>query len=711
MNNISRHPFVFISVFFLILSMPEKKYLQVTQINSVKQYAMLADTIIDTKVICQNDDESNAICRHKTAGANQKNNDTLDLNKRKRQTRESTTNNYCNTASPFCTDYEYSFPAGVNADNAESGPNYGCLDTQPNPAWYYMEVLDPGDIIIFMITEPSRDIDFALWGPFDDHITPCTDDLTADCTNCPDNTTHPDFYPSGNLVDCSYDPNWNETAHIYGAQTGEIYILLITNYSNEHCNIIFSQINAGEPGAGSANCDILAPPVDSNSPLCEGETLYLTAMDGPTGCTYFWTGPAGFTSTEQNPVIHNVMLPNAGEYSLKVIFETDTSDVVTTQVDIYQIPTSTFVADKDTVLIGEEVTFTYTGSASASADYYWVFEEGILESGSNQGPCVVHWTLQGDYDVSLVVEENNCTSDSSHKQIHVAYPYSQPLVTTLEASAISPSSANIGGEVTHDGGLEVTDRGFNWGSEPDVISNGTQLPAGTGLGTFSLELESLNPTATYYFVAYAVNDEGMAYGEEKQFTTLSEPPAVITGDASEITFSSATISGKVIFDGGANVTERGFYYCVNPNPESTGNKIFEGEGTGQFSSLLTHLNPSTKYYYKAFASNVSGTEHGAVESFVTENESVFIPNAFMPNSHIQANQIFKPELAASPIAYSLEVFNFWGEKLFSSNDVNIGWDGTVRNSDAPQGTYLYKISYINLAGEEQEFRGAFMLIR
>ncbi|MBK9462704.1 MAG: hypothetical protein IPN94_25650 [Sphingobacteriales bacterium] len=56
--------------------------------------------------------------------------------------------NNCQNADPFCTDSGAGFPASVNNGTAQNGNNYGCLGTQPNPAWYYLQILDPGAIHI-----------------------------------------------------------------------------------------------------------------------------------------------------------------------------------------------------------------------------------------------------------------------------------------------------------------------------------------------------------------------------------------------------------------------------------------------------------------------------------------------------------------------------------------------------------------------------------
>ena len=99
-------------------------------------------------------------------------------------------------------------------------------------------------------------------------------------------------------------------------------------------------------------------------------------------------------------------------------------------------------------------------------------------------------------------------------------------------------------------------------------------------------------------------------------TTISVP-TVITGTASDITTSGAVISGNVISDGGATVTDRGFIYGIDAN--NLTQNLQCGTGTGIYANTLVGLNPSTIYYYKAYATNAEGTAYGEVMSFMTEN--------------------------------------------------------------------------------------------
>ena len=69
----------------------------------------------------------------------------------------------------------------------------------------------------------------------------------------------------------------------------------------------------------------------------------------------------------------------------------------------------------------------------------------------------------------------------------------------------------------------------------------------------------------------------------------------------------------------------------------------------------------------------------------------YLPNAFTPNGD-GLNDIFMPT-ALDILNFEFEVFTTWGEKVFSSNNPQQGWDGTYKGKNCPQGIYLYKIRF------------------
>ncbi|MEI6949684.1 PKD domain-containing protein [Paraflavisolibacter sp. H34] len=80
------------------------------------------------------------------------------------------------------------------------------------------------------------------------------------------------------------------------------------------------------------------PVAGSNSPLCSGNTLNLTATSATPGASYSWTGPGNFTSTEQNPTINNATTAASGMYSVTATLGSCTSVAGTTQVTVTSKP-------------------------------------------------------------------------------------------------------------------------------------------------------------------------------------------------------------------------------------------------------------------------------------------------------------------------------------------------------------------------------------
>lgn len=98
-----------------------------------------------------------------------------------------------------------------------------------------------------------------------------------------------------------------------------------------------------------------------------------------------------------------------------------------------------------------------------------------------------------------------------------------PTVVTGEVTNITSKSAICGGEVISDGNLPVTYRGICWCFHPKPsIDEGSFTIEGNGIGVFSSEMTDLRPNTTYYARAYAMNADGIAYGEDKVFVTPAE---------------------------------------------------------------------------------------------------------------------------------------------------------------------------------------------
>ena len=192
-------------------------------------------------------------------------------------------------------------------------------------------------------------------------------------------------------------------------------------------------------------------------------------------------------------------------------------------------------------------------------------------------------------------------------------------VTTNPITEIMTQSAVAGGCVKDDGGSSVTERGIVYSFSKEPTTSNYKVKSGTGVGEFTCNLTNLQDNAIYYVRAYAINSKGTVYGEERYFTTKEITlPSVYTANVTDISYTSASISGNVTDDGNAEVTERGIVYSKTQNPTTSDTKKRNGSGTGSFTCNLTDLQDGVTYYVRAYATNLKGTAYGEEKSFTTK---------------------------------------------------------------------------------------------
>ncbi|MEM7368204.1 MAG: PKD domain-containing protein [Bacteroidota bacterium] len=97
-------------------------------------------------------------------------------------------------------------------------------------------------------------------------------------------------------------------------------------------------------------------------------------------------------------------------------------------VTVFSLPNSDFVSDPD-VCVNSVTNVSYSGNATAAANYSWDFDGGFVISGSGQGPYTVEWNIPGTKNICLIVEENGCFSTVNCQQIIVN---SNPVVSIME---------------------------------------------------------------------------------------------------------------------------------------------------------------------------------------------------------------------------------------------------------------------------------------
>jgi len=105
-----------------------------------------------------------------------------------------------------------------------------------------------------------------------------------------------------------------------------------------------------------------------------------------------------------------------------------------------------------------------------------------------------------------------------------------------------------------------------------------------------------------------------------QLTTAADAPTISTVAAGSIDYDSATLNGSIDITGGENATQHGFAYGTDSALSTVIATTTLGaySGTGTFNETINSFDPSTTYYFRAYATNGGGTGYGSILNFTTD---------------------------------------------------------------------------------------------
>jgi hypothetical protein len=228
-------------------------------------------------------------------------------------------------------------------------------------------------------------------------------------------------------------------------------------------------------------CDFQSPVASGNSPVCESNTLNLYATFIP-GAVYSWTGPNGFNSSDQNPVISNVGLSAAGMYSVTATLNSCTSQGQNIYVSVNPQPSIPVVSNDSTECLNG--TANLTSSAAQGVIYNWSGPGGFSSNMQNIIINNVQFSDSGLY--SVFVTANSCNSDTAYSNLSV-------ITVPVQPSSISgPVSPCEGASGLVYSVVDVVDVSYNWSVPPGWLitsgqgSNSITVTAGSVSGDISV---------------------------------------------------------------------------------------------------------------------------------------------------------------------------------------------------------------------------------
>ena len=404
--------------------------------------------------------------------------------------------------------------------------------------------------------------------------------------------------------------------------------------------------------------------------------------------TYTWNFGDG--SPEENfpgPThVFNNTTPNDITYTVSLIAESiyGCKDTVVHPVTIYATPMASFTPSPSSQMFPNTIVSISNTTSAGTWQYTWDYGDGTI-SNLSIPPNNVYSTW-GTYTIDLLVEGVHC-SDTASRTVVIIPPVP---VASFNGLATGCRPLQVDFQNTSQYGFS-----YSWNFGDGGISS------------------QLNPSYTYYnpgtyTVTLTVTGDG---GQDVQTQTN-----II--EVYELPTAFFTVSPSVVF--------------IPEEPVLTYNlSNFASSYQWDFGDGFTSTDHSPQHFYTAAGfydvTLIATTANNCVDTFTIVSAveakaegGIKIPNAFTPNSggsnggQVIAgnldNDVFHPILYGVD-KYELNIFNKWGELLFISTDINIGWDGYYRDQLCQQDVYVYKINVTYIDGSSDSYVGDLTLLR
>lgn len=484
----------------------------------------------------------------------------------------------------------------------------------------------------------------------------------------------------------------------------------------------------------------------SFSNVCEVEDVIFTNNTTLSSGSFgnVWDFGDGTSSIDFSPT----HLYTNGTYSILLITTTDSNciDSIRKDITVYLQP----MADYNFVdaCFRNDIVFTDNSSPNAGLSYNWNFDDGNFDSN----PSTAHnYASAGTYEVQFtVVTTDNC-SDSITKSITV-YPQPVPDFSFQNACL---NDANLFNNTTVLATGNIDQWIWDFGDGITAVTANTSHTYTTE-GNFNVSLkavsdfgceDSISKTVTVYPLPTASTSSTIACFEENNALATVFPNEGTPGYNVLWSDDQTTEIANNLFAGTYSVTVFDANNCtftttetVNQQPFPVilqtnfaidtirfGDTINVVSVSGNYDPFLTYnWQPdiglgcdtcqntfaaplvTTTYTITAF-DTLGCVGETSFEVVVVNDYIIFIPNAFTPNGD-GTNDSFRV-FSKGVKNFSLTVFNRWGEKVFLSNNLAEGWDGTFKNERMNPGVFVYLVELEFLDGYTTLRKGSFVLVR
>lgn len=439
---------------------------------------------------------------------------------------------------------------------------------------------------------------------------------------------------------------------------------------------VTAYFTSGITCTNSATASLTINPLLNFTLVPRQQTCYNTPVliEGPPGATsYTWTSSNGFTSNSQNVNIPSAQPNQSGTYTLNLslgpCITTGTSDVlVLTPLSFTLVPLDREICRGDGILLE-------AGATGGSENYAYTWNPSVFLS-SNNGSVQTGNPL-GTTIYNLMVHDIACPNYTIvHSfSVNVKQP-PQPDLKLDMTEGCAPFC------MVYDANTDSTafNTVYDFGGSTQIQNDTALYYCLTTPGTYSLKINTVGKNGCSGSYDYPVP----IVVHPKPGTSMFLDPEL------------PTVTDLITFSASNNVEPVSYTWLVS-NPslsgfDTTSNKSFQinYENAGIYPVVL--ITKTDK--------ECADTVTKYVE--IKDNFNVFIPNTFTPNGD-GLNDLFQLKGSGFKAEdFRMEIFDRWGVLVYSTDDIEKGWDGTVKGITAKDGIYIYSINLVGSNGEGRE---------
>lgn len=309
--------------------------------------------------------------------------------------------------------------------------------------------------------------------------------------------------------------------------------------------------------------------------------------------------------------------------------------------------------------------------------------------GTDQGPFVVYPSDSSTYTLEVT---NGCGQTGTYE---VDVNYNDPPVVNFEILNDTVCNPEL---------IIFSDSSYS--SDPQDLLHIWEWDFGDGSNSYLQSPTHLYQTPGTYNVTLTVSSgNGCTNSNVQNPATVVVYPTPIASFSLNQTVFEIPIETMVGTNQSVDATE--YYWSF-------------GDGNSSYDVDISYLYTTIgDYQVTLVAANEFGCSDTAYQEVITNSTLVF-PNAFTPNTDGPSggiydvmslnNDIFFP-YTSGVTEFQILIFNRWGELIFESNDINIGWDGYYNGELCQQGVYAFKAFAILNNGERYQQIGNVTLLR